>query len=53
MSSLARYESELVDFFLSKHASVLTSLKEVGKLDDDIVAGLEAGITEFTEGFQA
>jgi F-type H+/Na+-transporting ATPase subunit alpha len=53
VGSLARYESELVEYFLSKRAEVLTSLREVGKLEDDIVAGLDAGISEFTAGFQA
>jgi F-type H+-transporting ATPase subunit alpha len=53
IASLARYESELVDFFASKHADVMTSLRELGKLTDDVVAGLEAGLTQFNEGFQA
>ena len=51
--ALARYERELTEYFESKYDDVLKSLREVGKLEDDIVAGLEKGIQEFNEGFQA
>jgi len=50
---LARYEKELIEFFTSKCGDVLKAIREVGKLTDDIVAGLEAGIKQFNEGFQA
>jgi F-type H+-transporting ATPase subunit alpha len=51
--ALARYESELIEFFVNKYADVLKSLHEVGKLEDDIVAGLDKGLAEFKEVFQA
>ena len=53
IDALARYERELTEYFESKYDDVLKSLREVGKLEDDIVAGLEKGIQEFNEGFQA
>jgi F-type H+-transporting ATPase subunit alpha len=53
VNKLARYESELIEFFVNKHSDVLKSVREVGKLEDDIVAGLEKGLAEFTEVFQA
>ena len=52
-TSLGRYEKELIEFFQAKHPDVLKAIKEVGKLDDDIIAGLEKGINEFNDAFQA
>jgi len=52
-ASLGRYEKEFIEFFQAKYPDVLKSIKEVGKLDDDIIAGLEKGINEFNEAFQA
>ena len=50
-TSLGRYEKELIEFFQAKHPDVLKAIKEVGKLDDDIIAGLEKGINEFNDAF--
>lgn len=44
VDTLGRYEKELIEFFTSKCGDVLKAIREVGKLTDDIVAGLEAGI---------
>ena len=53
VSDLGRYEAELIEFFKAKHASVLNSIREVGKLTDDVVAALESGLNEFNAGFNA
>jgi F-type H+-transporting ATPase subunit alpha len=53
VGALARYESELIEFFRSKHENVLKSIRETGKLTDDLVSTLEAGLNEFNEGFNA
>ena len=53
MGRLAAYESELIEFFESKYTGTMDSLREVKKLEDDIVSGLEKGIKEFNASFQA
>ncbi|MGC6416230.1 MAG: F0F1 ATP synthase subunit alpha [Bradymonadia bacterium] len=53
VSDLGRYEAELIEYFKAKHESVLNSIREVGKLTDDIVAALESGLNEFNAGFNA
>ena len=53
MARLAAYESELIEFFESKYTGTMDSLREVKKLEDDIVDGLEKGIKEFNASFQA
>ncbi|MEE2757136.1 MAG: F0F1 ATP synthase subunit alpha [Myxococcota bacterium] len=53
VGDLARYESELIEFFRSKHENVLKSIREIGKLTDDLVSSLEAGLNDFNEGFNA
>jgi len=50
---LARYETELVEFFRAKHGSTLEELRASKKLDESVVSGLENGINEFNEMFQA
>jgi F-type H+-transporting ATPase subunit alpha len=52
-SELGRYESELVEFFRTKHESTLEELRASKKLDESVVSGLEKGINEFNELFQA
>ena len=53
LSKLAEYESGLVEFFESKKKDTMDALREAMKLEDDIVAGLEAGIAEFNASFHA
>lgn len=53
VGALAKYESELIEFFRNKHEAVLKSIRETGKLTDDLVGTLEAGLNEFNEGFNA
>ncbi len=52
-SELGRYETELVEFFRDKHGSTLEELRASKKLDESVVSGLEKGINEFNEMFQA
>ncbi|MEE2786650.1 MAG: F0F1 ATP synthase subunit alpha [Myxococcota bacterium] len=53
LAKLAEYESGLIEFFESKKKDTMDALREAMKLDDDIVAGLEAGIAEFNASFHA
>ncbi|MBV70219.1 MAG: F0F1 ATP synthase subunit alpha [Myxococcales bacterium] len=53
VGALAKYESELIEFFRNKHETVLKSIRETGKLTDDLVGTLEAGLNKFNEGFNA
>ncbi len=53
VSELGRYEAELVEFFRTKHGSTLEELRASKKLDESVVSGLEKGINEFNEMFQA
>ena len=53
LSDLSRYERELVEFFHSKHESTFDALRASKKLDETVVSGLEQGLTEFNEVFQA
>ncbi|MGB0645543.1 MAG: F0F1 ATP synthase subunit alpha [Bradymonadia bacterium] len=50
-SRLLSYEAGLVEYFEARHGDILTGLREKGKLTDDLIAGLDKGITEFTSGF--
>ena len=50
-SRLLSYEAGLVEYFEARHGDILTGLREQGKLTDDLIAGLDKGITEFTSGF--
>ena len=50
-SKLLSYEAGLIEYFEARHSDVLTGLREKGKLTDDLVAGLNKGIEDFTGGF--
>ncbi len=54
VSALGRWESELLDFFKTRHQGTLDALGEAGgKLTDEVKAGFEKGIKAFNEGFTA
>ncbi len=53
VSTLGRYQEELVAYFRANFASVLTSISEGSKLEGDVVTGLTEGIQKFNEGFKA
>ena len=53
VSSLGRYEPELIAFFEAQHKSVLDEMRATKKLGDGVKSGLEAGIKAFNETFQA
>jgi hypothetical protein len=41
----------LIEYFEARHNDVISGLREKAKLTDDLVAGLNKGIEEFTSGF--
>jgi F-type H+-transporting ATPase subunit alpha len=50
-SKLLTYEAGLIEYFEARHNDVISGLREKAKLTDDLVAGLNKGIEEFTSGF--
>ncbi len=50
IADVKRFESELTDY-LRRHTSVLSTIAETGKLEDDTEAALRAGVEEFRRGF--
>ena len=53
VSALADYQSQLIGHFNAKHQTVLDELKASGKIDENIDAGLKAGIAEFNASYTA
>lgn len=53
VSSLGRYEPELIAYFEAQHKGVLDEMRATKKLSDTVKSGLEAGIKAFNETFQA
>jgi F-type H+/Na+-transporting ATPase subunit alpha len=53
IEDVQRYEQELYRFLETRHPGVLTGLAEKKVLDDDIRAGLESALKEFTQQFTA
>src|SRR5918996_241475 len=53
IEDVQRYEQELYRFLETRHPTVLTSIGEKKILDDDIKAGLESAVQEFTKQFSA
>jgi F-type H+-transporting ATPase subunit alpha len=53
VDALHRYEQELYRFLETRHPAVLTSIAEKKILDDEVKAGLEAGLKEFALQFSA
>ena len=51
VEELTRYEQELYRFLESRHPGVLTSIAAKKLLDDEIKAGLNAALKEFTDQF--
>jgi F-type H+-transporting ATPase subunit alpha len=51
VEELTRYEQELYRFLESRHPGVLTAIAEKKILDDEIKAGLNAALKEFTDQF--
>ncbi len=49
VADVARFESELVDWFRSRHSGLLSEIVDTGKVDEDAV---EAGVTAFLEQFE-
>ena len=53
IEDVLRYELELYRFLESRHPGVLTGIAEKKILDDEIKAGLESALKEFTQQFAA
>jgi F-type H+/Na+-transporting ATPase subunit alpha len=53
IENVQRYEAELYRFLETRHPGVLTGLADKKVLDDDIKAGLESALKEFTQQFTA
>ncbi|WP_022872802.1 F0F1 ATP synthase subunit alpha [Nesterenkonia alba] len=51
LSDIARFEAEWIDY-LKRKTDVLTNIASTGKLEDDTVAALNAGIEDFKKSFQ-
>ena len=52
VGDVRRFESEFLDFVGRAHEGVYDTIRQTGKLDDDVVSGLERAITDFTRQFQ-
>jgi F-type H+-transporting ATPase subunit alpha len=50
---VARYMSELLEFFDTRHPEVLKLLREKKDLTDDIRAALDNALTEFKDLFKS
>ena len=51
VADVGRFESELLDWFRTRHADVLGAIRESGKVDDE--DAFEAAIAAFAEQFEA
>jgi F-type H+/Na+-transporting ATPase subunit alpha len=51
VSELRTYETELYKFLETRHAAVLTGIKEKKQLDDQLKAALDAAVKEFGSDF--
>jgi F-type H+-transporting ATPase subunit alpha len=51
VSSLGRYEKELIEFFEGRHKNLLDEMRATKKLDDSVKDGFIKGIKAFNEGF--
>ncbi|MBN9606600.1 MAG: F0F1 ATP synthase subunit alpha [Actinomycetales bacterium] len=51
VDDVLRFESEMLDH-LRRNTTVLTTIRESGKLEDDVKAEMEKAIDEFAAGFQ-
>jgi len=52
VSSLGKFEKELIEFFESSHKALLDEMRATKKLDDSVKAGFIAGIKAFAENFK-
>jgi F-type H+-transporting ATPase subunit alpha len=52
LGELQRYEQEMLEFMRNSHGDVLQTIRESGKLDDEVEQKLIAGLDEFKTIFQ-
>ncbi len=50
---IVRFEKELLVFMVDRHRELLARIKEQGRLDDDLVAGVRSAVAEFKPSFLA
>ena len=52
VEDIARYEREMLEYVSSRHADVVTAVRDSGKLEDATRTKLEAALDEFAKVFQ-
>ncbi len=52
VGDVRRFETELLDYIASNHATVLDTIASSGKLEDATIESLKAAVVEFTATFQ-
>jgi F-type H+-transporting ATPase subunit alpha len=52
LSDISRYEAEMLDFIRTQHGDILKSIRDAGKLDDDVEAKLVSALDAFRDVFQ-
>jgi F-type H+-transporting ATPase subunit alpha len=51
LGDIARFESELLEYVRTRHGDILKSIRDSGKLEDDVEAKLTAALDEFANVF--
>lgn len=51
VSKIRKFEEGLMKFLHAKHASVISTIRDTGKMEDDVKAQLDKAIVEFTTKF--
>ena len=52
LGDIQRYEKEMVDFIRSSHGDILESIRESGRLEEEVVQKLTSALDEFASVFQ-
>ena len=52
-NKVRKFESALLEHLTTSHSDLLTSIKDSGKIDDDVADKLKAAVVDFKKGFSA
>jgi F-type H+-transporting ATPase subunit alpha len=52
IADIQRYEGELLEFFRARHADILASIRDGGRLEEDTEKKLIAALDDFAKAFQ-